>query len=82
MVGLAMKKPIEKIVRDKLTEHVAETEATQEELDKLRNDSKKVQKDSETKLLNAQKVMILKDKMMFHKACSMILQDILDEANK
>lgn len=58
-----------------LAEHVEETEATKVELDKL-NAKMTDKKDIEL----ARKIMILKDKLMFHKACSMVLQDLLNRS--
>jgi len=72
-----MKKSIENIIKAKLTEHIFETEAVQEAIEKARE---KVKDNKD--LVEAQNLMILKDKMMFHKACAMVLQDVLDEHNK
>ena len=72
-----MQKTIEKIVSTKLAEHVSETDAVQQKLEEI---TKKLQEKRDVEM--AQKFMILKDKMIFHKACSMVLQDVLDEAEK
>ena len=72
-----MTRSIEKIINVKLTEHISETEAIQDELDKLQ---KKLKENKDIKI--AQQFMILKDKMLFHKACTLALQDVLDEVNK
>lgn len=76
MVGL-MEKKYEKVINKKLTEHILETEATQEELDRLK---KQFAEKKETEV--GFKLAVLKDKLIFHKACSMALQDVLDEVSK
>ena len=68
---------MDKLAKKMLAEHIYETEATQYELDKLREKMK----DSKDMVL-AQKMMILKDKMIFHKACLMVLQKLIDETTK
>lgn len=72
-----MEKKIKNIIKNKLIEHISETEAVQEAIEEAR---KKVKDNKD--LLEAQNLMILKDKMMFHKACAMVLQDVLDDINK
>jgi len=60
-----------------MTDHKAESLATTTELEVL-NNTKKNKKDIDL----ARRIMVLKDKLMFHKACSMVLQDVLDERKK
>ena len=68
---------MKKIINNKLIEHVSEIEATQQEIEIEQQkffDNKNVE--------TARHMMILKDKILFHKACSMVLQELLDEADK
>jgi len=62
------------IIKNKMTDHIREVEATKTQLEVL-NNTKKDKKDIDL----ARRIMVLKDKLMFHKACSMVLQDVLDE---
>ena len=72
-----MEATILKIINKKLAEHVTEVDAVQQEIEEKRTKAKE-SKDIDA----ARNLMILKDKMMFHKACAMILQDVLDEIPK
>ena len=69
-----MESKILAIINKKLAEHVNEVDAVQQELEGKREKARE-NKDIDS----ARNLMILKDKMMFHKACSMILQDVLDD---
>lgn len=61
------------IINKKIYEHVMEVEATQISLDKARDKNANKEPAIET----ARNMMILKDKLMFHKACAMALADLL-----
>lgn len=69
-------KDIINIINTKLKEHIDELEATKNASDKLRKEIK------DNNIEQAQQIMILKDKMMFHKTCTLILQDVLDDYEK
>lgn len=72
-----------KIITAKLFDHVMETEEVGKEIEKVQKEFNLIKKDNwkeATRL--ASELMILKDKMLFHKACAAALQDVLDEAEK
>lgn len=64
------------IINIKIKENIDELEATQNEIDKIKKGLKRDDMES------ARKMMILKDKLIFHKSCSLVLQDVIDEYRK
>lgn len=70
---------IVQIVKDRISEHEKEMEATLAEQDKLKKGLEEEQKKGHhALLLQSNKIMILKDKALFHRACILCLKDILE----
>jgi hypothetical protein len=67
------KQSLIKLVNIRIEEHKIEIEKTTKELD---NFSNKQGLSRDTILLNAQKKIILKDKILFHTACVKAIEDI------
>ena len=66
------------IIKKKVKEHEKEMAGCQINLDAQ---TMSLTADSKPDITKAAKLAVLKDKMMFHKACKMTLEDLLEEVN-
>jgi len=68
-----------KIIETKIKEHEAEMEATIVESDKIKAGLEKAQsKGVHALMLESNKMLVLKDKILFHKAAILTLKDVLE----
>jgi len=73
------KSEIIEIINKYIKEHEKELVPTHESILQMQKD---LTKKSEHDIVGAGKLMILKDKFNFHKACKMQLEQLLEEINK
>lgn len=69
---------LKQILDQKISDHKLEVEACLKSLDGLPMDNG----NRNIALLNAQKRMVMKDKIMFHKACMTCLTDVKEDIEK
>lgn len=72
-----------KIINKKLQEHRAEMEAAKDACEKIKTSLPDIQQKQGIHALMAEsnKMLVLKDKVIFHKAAVAVLQDLLEETN-
>ena len=74
---------MKKILETKIKEHEAEMEATLAESDRLKAGLEKVQqKGVHALMLESNKILVLKDKILFHKAAILTLKDVLESVGE
>ena len=75
---------ISQIVKTKIKEHQQIIEQIQVDVDKMKEKLAEIKKqsgDQQQLMVEAAKLMALKDRMLFHKAAAMTLKDIENELN-
>lgn len=70
---------VNKIIENKIKEHEVELQGSTIECEKLRKELKETTKPD---VMVANKLLIMKDKILFHKSCVMVLKDLQAEIAK
>lgn len=73
-----MENKIKEIINNKLKEHSEEATQTIEEITKLQKQAASTT-DKEKQIELVKQVMVIKDKMLFHKSCEMVLNELLGD---
>lgn len=71
------------MIKDKIGEHEKEMLATLADQDVLKSKLETVQKEGNMHklMVESNKIIVLKDKALFHKAAKLVLEDILKDIN-